>query len=466
MRINKKQKLFTVLLIFSLTIGGFYFSHCLNRLRRPNVILITLDALRPDHLGCYGYKRNTSPNIDKIAQEGVIFTQAISQAPHTAPSVTSLITSTYPNIHNLKDWGYQFNPSLHLHTLPEVLRHYGYKTCLISNQLPLSLIKDLKRGFITYNTIQTETYGPPEKQVKINEITDWAINWLQDNKHNKFFLWLYYLDPHAPYTPPEPYDKAFMNDRYYNINKSVPISDDNYFQTPIGEIPRFMVINNITEVDYYISQYDGEIGYVDSQIGRLYKVLKSLHLDKNTIIIITSDHGEAMGEHNLYFRHCTFLYDELIKVPLIIKFSKLMSFGKKIDTQVRSIDIMPTILDILGISINRYRSIQGTSFLPLIFNQKYNFPVFAFSEFLNRKSIRTKGWKLIYDEENGQFELYNLKKDPQELNNVVAIEKDKFEFLKHKLNGYIQQASPQSQTSKLIFDEEAKESLKSLGYIN
>jgi len=459
MKINKRYKI-GIILFVSLT-GIFGLLKYLERTQQPNVILITLDALRQDHLGCYGYKRNTSPTIDELAKEGVIFTEAISQCSHTAASVTSLITSTYPNIHNVKDWGYQLNPDIHLYTLPEILRLHGYKTALISDQLALSLIKGLERDFDTYYTIWTSTFGPHGK--KIINITDWAMDWIKNNKNKKFFLWLYYLDPHGPYSPPPPYNKMFQNDEYYNIKQSIPISDDMHRQTVFGKIPKYLAVNDITEVDYYISQYDGEIRYVDSQIGRLVEELKKLCLNKKTIIIITSDHGEGMGEHNLFFGHGILLYDELIKIPLIIKLNKNAQQDKEVDAQVRSIDIVPTILDIL--SIKKYDSMQGTSLLPLIMNKKNNVPLYAYSEHLNRKAIRTKEWKLIYDENNKQYELYSLKDDPRELNNLVPLEKEQFVLLKQKLDDFSKQGKPAGVNAGFILDKDAKERLRSLGYV-
>jgi len=464
MGLNRKQKLLIGPIIVFVIILGVGLSYYSNRPRNINVLLITIDTLRPDHLSCYGYKRNTSPNIDKLAKEGILFTQAIAQGSHTAASVTSLITSTYPNIHNVKDWGYQLNPDMHLYTLPEILRLHGYKTALISDQISLSLIKGLEKDFDTYNTILTNasTFGPASKRVKIVEITDWAIDWLKNNKHNKFFLWLYYLGPHGPYTPPPPYNRIFLNDEYYNIKQSIPISDNAYLQSTIGKIPKYLAIDDITEVDYYISQYDGAIRYVDSQIGRLCEELKKSHLDKNTIIILTADHGEGMGEHNLYFCHAIFLYDELIKIPLIIKFNKALSGDKRINVQVRAIDIMPTVLDILG--IKKYKSMEGASLIPLIFNRKINFPAFAYSEFINRKSVRMEDWKLIYDENNKLYELYNLKDDPQELNNIVSVERGKFEYLRKKLDVYSKQGTYPDKIIEPILGEETKKRLRSLGY--
>jgi arylsulfatase A-like enzyme len=248
------------------------------------------------------------------------------------------------------------------------------------------------------------------------------------------------------------------------------MADDIYNQFAIGAIPKYLAVDNITDVDYYISQYDGEISYIDSQIGRLCEELKKLRLDKNTMIIINSDHGEGMGEHNEYFCHSTFLYDELIRIPLIIKYDKHIPSGKKIDIQVRSIDIMPTILDILRIKKDKYLQeyMQGASLLPLIFNpdKSFIFSTIAYSEFLNRKSIRTKEWKLIYNEENGQYELYNLIEDPSETNNLVLKKSKEFSYLKQKLDNYMKSGYKDKVRPEFITREEIKEKLRSLGYLH
>jgi len=467
LKISKSLGIILVISVLWLVLS-FLLKHLVPS-RRSNIILITLDALRPDHLGCYGYGRNTSPNIDKIGQEGIIFTQAIAQSSHTAASNSSLITSAYPNIHNVKDWGYQLNPRIP-YTLAEILKAHGYTTALISDQVALSLIKGFERGFITYHTIWSSTFGLTSNRRKIIDITDWAIRWIKNNKDKNFFLWLYYLDPHGPYVPPSPYNQKFINDKYYNVRKNIPIADDVYNQSVIGAIPNYLAINGITDVDYYISQYDGEISYIDSQIGRLCEEFKKLRLDKNLIIIINSDHGEGMGEHNEYFCHGIFLYDELIRIPLIITFDKHIPPGKKIDIQVRSIDIMPTILDLLKIKKDKYMQghTRGVSLLPLIFNSDKYFisPRFAYSEFLNRQSVRTKEWKLIYNEENNQYELYALIEDPSESNNLVLKKTKEFGYLKQKLDNYRESGDKDKAGPEFITGEERKEQLRSLGYMH
>lgn len=454
-----RQSLVIILVISVLSLAFFVFLRHLKAIRRPNIILITLDALRSDHLGCYGYMRDTSPTIDRLAREGIIFTNYIAPSSHTAPSNASLITSTYPNVHNVKDWGYQFSPGIST-TLPMILKKHGYNTAFISDQLALPLIKGFERGFNTFNTINAFTYGPVSKRKRVIEITDWAINWLRNNKEKKFFLWIYYLSPHGPYLPSSPYDKMFVHDQYYKINKSVPISEDLYSQSPIGTIPRYLTVNGINDVGYYISQYDGEIRRVDDQIGRLLSELKNEGIFQNAIIIINSDHGEALGEHERYFCHANSLYEELIRIPLII-WSKNMSFGRVIASQVRTIDLMPTILNMLGI---RPDVMQGQSFLPLINGGGDKFPLFAYGELFNLVSVRTNGWKLIYDKNNSQYELYDLKNDPRESRNLALEEKNKFEYLKQKLREYMRRPQPKDKTITPALSRNEREMLKSLGY--
>jgi arylsulfatase A-like enzyme len=402
--------------------------------------------------------RNTSPTIDKLARQGVIFTNFIAPSSHTSSSNASLVTSTYPNVHGVKDWGYQFSQKISK-TLPMILKEHGYNTAFISDQLALTLIKGFERGFNTFNTIYSFTFD--RHRERLIDITDWAISWLRDNKYKKFFLWVYYLSPHGPYIPYSPYDKMFVHDKYYNINKNIPISDDYFLQSPIGTIPRYLAIDDTNDVDYYISQYDAEIRRVDNGISRLLEELKKGRLDKNTIIIINSDHGEALGEHDRYFCHNNSLYDELIRIPLIISWDKKIPFGIKIDKQVRTIDLMPTILNILKI---KFGNMQGQSFLPLIMNRTDNFPSVAYSEWLDLVSVRTKKWKLIYNQNNMQYELYDLENDPKERNIIVNKEIGIFKFLRFELDKYLFDSGTEGKPIKSVIRPEVKEKLRALGY--
>jgi arylsulfatase A-like enzyme len=433
----------------------------------PNVILITIDALRPDHLGCYGYKRNTSPNIDKLAQEGVMFTQAIAQAPWTVPSVVSILTSTYPFEHRVNDFGINFPAELT--SLSDILKTYGYISGCMSNLSGFDGIPNLDEEFDTY--ITRETYQWRGLPIKFTEITEKAKEWINKNKKGKFFLWLHLWDTHTPpLNPPSPYSSLFFNDEYSKSKINVPVTIN--YRTRIGGLNRALVENhnNVTDINYYIAIYDGAIRYVDEQIESILNHLNSLRLDKNTLILISADHGEGIGEHNLYFTHGFNLYDELIKVPLVIKYEKLFPRNKKIDIQIQTIDMAPTILDVLG--IKKPSSMKGVSLLPLIYDDKEKYPAkfsFANQALENLYSIRTPEWKLIYDANKDKYEFYNLQEDPNELNNLIkSTSFDNYKIflsLKRELKKQLKRTNRKRGKTKYSLERETEEKLKSLGYL-
>jgi len=424
-----------------------------------NVILITIDALRPDHLGCYGYERNTSPNIDKLAKEGVLFTQAISQSSFTNPALPSLMTSMYPDVHGVRGWGDYINPLIL--TWAQFLNNNGFYTGAICAEDFFVAILGLEGGFDTLSK---------GIDLTAENITREAVLWLEKNKDKKFFLWLHYFDPHEPYRPPTHIKIEPENVRFKDDDKQVPILNERPSDPDIygglGGIAEYAVVEGMRDKGYYILLYDKEIKYVDEQIGILLKNLEELGLDKNTLIIITADHGEALGEHNLYFTHGMFLYDELLKVPLIMV-GGFLPKNEIIKAQVESIDILPTIMDILRINYNK-RGIEGISLLPTLYsknkNDKYG-ESYAFSEFEDKKSIRSPEWKLIYTSNSEEYELYNLKEDPQELNNLADIEKDQFKLMKEKLEEWVSREKENISSLTKPLDEETKEKLRSLGYL-
>ncbi|MCX5692123.1 MAG: sulfatase [Candidatus Omnitrophica bacterium] len=471
-------------LFFSTVIVGHYLIY-LKKSKQPNVILITIDSLRPDHLSCYGYKRNTSPNIDSLAKEGVIFTHAITQAPFTVSSVSSFITSSYPymNLVNLEQKEVYLNTKVS--TLPFISERNGYKTAVFTDH------------FIIGQPVGLNTDSANFTQIKKNSpdrLTQLSLKWLRENKNRKFFLWIYYYGAHYDYKPSLPYSDIFFNDGLFKIHKNIPISTgiaDGIF----GVIPKNIAENNITDVNYYIARYDGKIRIIDDQIGLLLQEVKKIDLDKNTVIILIADHGESLGEHNLYFNHGYDLYDELIKVPLIIRYPNSMSKNKIIDCQVQLIDVMPTILDILNIKTKNIY-MQGRSLMPYILGEKCYTQKYAFSEIAGSIfCIRSENYKLIYvDRESltkiplpqiphllnyysDEYYLYDLKNDHFETHNLIYNENILFENLKQELNKYINKAKYQALENKkpvqkhYIKDktigypnEETKEEMKSLGY--
>ncbi|MBU4149065.1 MAG: sulfatase-like hydrolase/transferase, partial [Candidatus Omnitrophica bacterium] len=217
--------------------------------------------------------------------------------------------------------------------------------------------------------------------------------WLDSGSKTPFFIWIHYNDPHVPYKPPVPYNKLYVRDKFYNPDKKVNLVDNIYGW---GGISPKANIEDIRELDYYIAQYDGEIRYTDFWIGRLMDYLKAKGFYDDSVIVISADHGEAFGEHNLYCEHANTLYDELIRVPLIIRFPGAAFKDKRVKRQVRSIDLMPTILNYSNLKIPQH--LDGESLLPLLRLQGEYAARFSFSKTGLMAALRTEEWKLIYYE--------------------------------------------------------------------
>lgn len=452
MRIKIKYKKLVLILIAS-AMPLYIFFLKLHHPPNLNVILITCDSLRPDHLGCYGYNLNTSPNIDKLAKEATLFTQAITQGTKTCLALPSLLTSTYPRTHGCYREGFKMNSSLP--TLAQILKKYKYSTAAIIDSIPR--IPGLEKGFDSFAHYTVN---------KADEITNSAIALLKKNRRRKFFLWIHYFDPHGPYRPPSPYNRMFIGNPKV-LQRHVPICAK--MHSCYKSIPLSVAENNITDVDYYISQYDGEIRFTDKQIGVLLEEVKKLNLDRKSIVVLTADHGELLGEHGFYFGHSQ-LYEQTLKVPLLVKCEKIIPASKIIKEQVRSIDIVPTILALLHIPKDTH--MQGENLLPLVFGAPNNALYYAFSEMARSKEselhecVRTPEWKLVYQKygDDGWYKLYNLDRDPEEANNLINAERDKFESLKKKLEAW-RRETPISSPEPFPLTEADKNTLRTLGYL-
>ena len=423
----------TLAFLVAITAAFIHFKSFSNK---PSVILITIDALRPDHLSCYGYEMNTSPNIDRLARQGVLFREAVSQASWTRPSIRSLTTSTYPSTHGV----YFFDQDLpdSMSTLQQILKGKGYSTGLISAHGAIT-----EKGSVFWQGFDTLE---EDSSSDAGEITQKASRWLRRNQNKKFFLWLHYMDVH---------DRSL-----------------GFPQTKI-------FIDNITreEIDAFTLKYDEAISRLDGEINNLLKTLKELRLYKNTLIVFTADHGEEMCEHGFCFTHGAALWDSLIRVPLIIFYPSLFPGGKLIIQQVQHIDIVPTICDIL--KIKKSENFEGKSLLSLIKGRNIH-SRYAFSEHIEREndlstgdwvytknSIRATHWKLIctYDSRNKTYGLYNLKEDSLESNDLKNTEKDQFELLKREQDKWIERPKPSITSSRIYLDVETKDKLRSLGYM-
>jgi arylsulfatase A-like enzyme len=303
---------------------------------KPNVIIILVDALRADHLGCYGYHMKTSPNIDELAGAGVLFSMAMSPSSWTKPSVPSLFTSLYPSRHGVfegssKDTrGYITSDILQdsLLTIAEVFHQNDYSTFAFVHNAHLKGFLGFSQGFDIYN----------DRAANVEEINSEFLHWLKEKSDQPFFAYLHYLDVHWPYRPPAPYDTIFGDfkseiDFYSEEWKSLRdrIND--------GE----MRLDG-TDITKMISLYDGELRYLDDNLGVLFDELKKESLYNNTLFIITADHGEEFLEHGK-IGHGQSLYGELLHIPLIMKFPGRKWEGKKVEYPAELIDILPTLID-------------------------------------------------------------------------------------------------------------------------
>jgi arylsulfatase A-like enzyme len=380
---------------------------------RLSVLLIGVDTLRPDHLGCYGYDRATSPNIDRLAADGVLFEMPVSQCPWTLPSFGSVLTSLYPTQHgagiNMSTMGTDFP------TMGGILAREGYATGAVLSSRVLSPEFGLNRGFDHYDVNEA---GEDRNAL---EVTRLALEWLDGLRGRPFFLFVHYFDPHLPYAPPAPYDTLFDGGGAASIGTSFDIQ-------PLleAEMTLRQRLGAFTGGDWsrIVSLYDGEIAYTDAAIGELLSGLRDRGLARNTLIVLLADHGEEFFEHG-GLGHGHTLFNEVIRVPLVLSLAGVLPRGQRVTGQVRMVDVLPTMLELLGIA-GDYR-LEGVSLLGMLdgsgrapAREGSLFPAHtAYSEGLRRgserKSISAYPWKIIYDTDGDSSLVFNLVDDPREL---------------------------------------------------
>jgi len=391
-----------------------------------NLVIIGVDTLRRDHLGCYGYERRTSPNIDHLAQQGVLFEDVVSQAPWTLPSFASIFTSLYPSQHGggfmvpgAGSFGRRMGSDFP--TLAIVLLKHGYSTGAIINAPALAPEFGVDRGFEYYLTT------PRWEKRDAEGTTEDALRWIDQHGSEPFFLFVHYFDPHEPYEPPAPYDTLF--DPGYQGRIGSSFNRDRYCR-----LETWLANTEDPEVsaawNHIRSLYDGEIAFTDKAIADLLDGLEKRGLRDKTLIVFISDHGEEFYDHG-GFEHGHTLYEELIKVPLIMSLPGRLPAGKRIKRQVRSIDVLPTVLDIMGIEPPAHH--EGVSLVSLITEGKLDvesrglLPAnFAYTEAMlygsEKKAVVSYPWKLIYDTATKTMKLYRLDHDPGEVRDLTGQE--------------------------------------------
>jgi len=400
-----------------------------------NIIIFTIDTLRADHLECYGYENIQTPNINRLAREGILFEYNIVQAPLTLPSHASILTGTYPLFHGMRDNGGFYLEEDYI-TIAETLKDFGFTTGAFVAAFVLDSRWGLDQGFDYYydnfDLSKYKTISLDSVQRRGDEVLTEAYKWIEKNQQEKFFAWIHLYDPHTPYDPPEPYKTQFRDRRY--------------------------------------GLYDGEIAYVDQLMGEFREFMEEKDLLDKTVIVFTSDHGESLGEHQ-ESAHGFFIYDAALRVPLIIRFPENKFASKVIESQVKSIDIMPTVLNLLGEPIPE--SVQGESFLPLIMGKEERERPSAYSEtYWPRYHY---GWSELKSLRKGQYkyidaprpELYDVLEDPGEVDNIVNRKATLGHEMKRELEALIDRFSAEGieDAGPKKIDNDSLVKLQALGYI-
>jgi arylsulfatase A-like enzyme/cytochrome c-type biogenesis protein CcmH/NrfG len=401
-----------------------------------NVVLITIDTQRADHLGCYGYKQIKTPNIDALAAEGTRFDRTFAVVPVTLPSHSSMLTGTYPMFSGKHDFsGNKLGPLQP--TLASALKQDGYQTGAVIGAAVLDSRFGLNRGFDFYydhfDFSRLDEANLDQMERPANVVADAALDWLAKNSQKKFFLWMHLYDPHFPYNPPEPYRH-----------------------------------------EYASHPYDGEIAFADEQVGRLFRYLKDKGIYKNTLIVLCGDHGESLGEHGEK-THGFFIYNSTMHVPLIIRLPDNAQ-SKVVTDPVSLVDLMPTVLETLGVPIPA--QVQGHSLLAAIRAERSddqhartNRERTLYAEtFLPRIHFN---WSELRGTENAKYhfidaprpELYDLANDPGEVHNLFHDKKAVSEEMRAKLVSLIREYSAgKEMAEKTGLDPALMERLKALGY--
>jgi arylsulfatase A-like enzyme/Tfp pilus assembly protein PilF len=398
------------------------------------VLLITIDTVRADHLGCYGYSGIKTPTLDGLARDGIVFERALSQVPLTSPSHAAILTGTYPFQNGMQD--FTSSPlNQRFRSVAQAFQANGYGTAAVVSAYVLDRTWGLRRGFDFYDdafppeAFETKEIGLVDR--KAGESVTRAIRWLSKRQgtgiHRPFFFWLHLYDPHSPYDPPEPF-----------------------------------------HTEYIGHPYDGEIAYADHELGRLIAWLKANHLYEEILIVALSDHGESLGEHG-EGEHGFFIYNSTLRVPLIVKPPAGSGFRPtRISRPVETIAVAPTLLRFAGVKDEIEKQFSSAELLlkqPEKDSPAYGETFYPFNSF---------GWSPLHSLETGRYqyidapkpELYDLWDDPEEKKNLAEQQAATVAVMKEKLRSLLQQRPYEGGTEPASnISPEAAEKLRALGYV-
>jgi arylsulfatase A-like enzyme/Tfp pilus assembly protein PilF len=396
-----------------------------------NLVIVTLDTTRADRMGAYGNTNVETPAFDRLAREGVLFQEAVSVAPLTLPAHSSMFTGKFPPEHGVRDNGGFFLGAEQL-TLAEVLKSRGYQTGAFVGAYVLDSKWGINQGFDTYHDkfdlSGTRAVSLAAIQRPANEVVDQALPWLETTKGQPFFAWLHLYDAHSPYRPPEPFATSYKR-----------------------------------------HPYNGEIAFTDSQVARLIQKLEALGVYDRTVIMVMGDHGESLGDHG-EAAHGFFIYNSVTRVPFVVRTPFPATRGRQVSDPVRSVDVMPTALDLLGVAPPA--GISGVSLAPLLAGTRRELGLDAYSEAMyplhhygwsDLRALRSGRYKLI---DAPRPELYDIERDPQEAANLYEERRQLGDRMIAQLRSMEDRfAKTEAALPAADVDPEARQRLAALGYV-
>ncbi len=437
-----------------------------------NVLLITVDTLRPDHLSAYGYPRKTSPSIDELASKGVAFDLAFTYWPKTRGSFAAMFTSLYASQHGLtvrdRDLP-EFNE-----TLAEVFQKAGYRTAAAVDNGNLDSKLGYAQGFDVYEETWLRADTTEIERTEIITRFGEGILAAKDDPR-PFLLWLHYVNPHTPYTPPDEVLKQFQGDGLVPRGNALPEVVGFH-----GGVNRNLETGGARTWGEFVDRYDAEILVSDQHIGRVLKALNEGPHAGTTIVALTSDHGESLGDHDYYFDHGDDLFNPSLRIPFVLSFPGFLPSGERVSAPVSSLDIYPTLLDLAQVPFpTGPPGLQGSSTLPLIRGTKSRLRDFFFFENDRHLTAISNGrLKLVYrplgEGSAGCLELYDMYRDPGESEDryegseayVAPLEAELGSFGTRTVAWQQETTAKRSQaTADAALSEATRRSLEVLGYV-
>lgn len=432
---------------------------------RVSVLFITIDTLRADHLGAYGYRRPTSPRIDAFSRRGTVFDQAYTYWPKTRGSFVGIMTGRFAS-----QTGYgkshplllEFNP-----TLASVLKDAGYETVATVDNPNVASSLGYSRGFDRYRETWEESSLATETD-RARAITGDGVRYLgQAKRERPFLLWLHYVNPHAPYQPPPPWDTAFLDGDALRGPTLHPV---NGFH---GGVPRPWSVPG-KSLGWYVAQYDGEIAAVDAEVGKVLGALESSAVRDRTMVVITSDHGESLGEHGYYFDHGENLFDPAMRVPLLVA-GPGVAAGQRTDVLATTLDLVPTILD--AVKVSYPPDLAGESLLPAMRGERRpERPRLQGQNDRNLLGAWDRRFKIVATPSDAgtRYALYDRERDPGETRDESRAQPERVREERRGLELFRERIDAQLVKTRRLLEgqsglerltPEACESLKAMGYV-